>query len=56
MGRMEKMSFKQILAICIFLLIGIIVSFVTKKPWYYIPSSLVVGVMVALFVVKNKIS
>lgn len=40
------------IVILLFLLIGIIVSKVTGKYIYYIPSSLIVGILVALFVLK----
>ena len=48
------MNYKQIITVILFLLFGITVSVATKKPLYYIPTSLVVGVMVALFVLRKE--
>ncbi|MBR5635775.1 MAG: hypothetical protein IKW81_02450 [Pseudobutyrivibrio sp.] len=47
------MRLRQVIVIVIFFSIGVICSFVTNNPWYYIPSSLVIGVLLALFAIKN---
>ena len=46
------MDVKKSIVILFFLIMGFIVSKVTGKYIYYMPSSLIVGLLVALFVLK----
>lgn len=44
---------KKGIVILLFLIIGIIVSIVTDKYIYYMPTSLIVGILVVLFVLER---
>ena len=44
---------KRIITVIGFLLFGILVAIITKNYAYYVPSSLIIGILVALICIKD---
>lgn len=48
------MKLKDFVPMAIFIIIGMIVSIFTGKYFYYIPSSMVVGLLISVIFFRNK--